>query len=417
MSLASVYTKLPLAIWAKILGIHPLHFCQVQVETNPHCDTIYYRHEWQTSDHISREEIARAILEAETKIENYLGYRLAPTWEIDEWRETVRAFHPSLVNLSASDIRGYRQAVRANWGYFISGGIQAKTLISNRPIGYTDTDGDLYFETATVTVVTTVTDVNEIAIYYPNKSADDAWEIRPTVVSISGGTATIVFRRELVVVEALQEDLIVPSGESNYAAADGFDNTDFLTTVDVYRKYNDPQTQVSFLWEPLATGFCETCNGTGCEACAYSAQTGCLILRGEPRHSLVAYWPASWDSAENEFTSEPFAVGRQPDIARLYYYSGWRNKRQTYLSRMDTEWERIVAYMAAAMLDRPPCDCAKGDWIKWRDDLLLTSGDEDGHGYYRDPVGILDNPFGTRRGEVYAWRKVRDLMIAKAVHV
>jgi hypothetical protein len=346
-----------------------------------------------------------------------LGYRLSPDWEVDEWRPTVRPFRRELVNFNGSDVRGYKSAIHANWGWFISGGIRASSLIeADAAIVYSDSDNDGYDETATVSVATTATDINEIHVYYPGHDGDDAWEIRPISVSISGGTATIVFRRELAVIEEKLNLFDIEDAE-----AVGETDADFLTEVDVYRVYNDPQTQVSFLWEPLAGVYCGSCNGSGCEACAYSTQTGCIILRGDPRQSIIGFTPASWDSDNLNFTSEAWTVNRYPDIARLYYYAGYRDKRQNYVYRMSPDWERTVAYMAAALMDRPPCDCAAAVWRKQREDFALIEGDEDGKPLYRVPAGlesskhITTNPFGSRRGEVNAWLKVRDLQIFSAV--
>lgn len=421
MARASIKTKLSLDRWAQLMGLNPLHFNQVRFNEpdNAICSDIYFQYNWQTADHISREQLAQTIAEAEQEIEEWLGYRLCPSWEVDEWRPSYRPNSPEYVNYNGGDARGYRQTVRANWGYFISGGIQAKTLISaGAAIVYTDTDSDTYFETATVIVPTTVTDPNEIAVFYPSKGGDDAWEIHLTTVSISGGNATIVFRREQAVIASKLEAYDIEGQE-----AIGTDNADFLTTVDVYRRYNDPQTQVSFLWEPLASSTCAVCDGEGCATCAYSAQTGCLIVRGDPRQSLVGYWPATWNVDDSDFDTKAWAVSRLPDVVRLYYYSGWRDKSATYTNRLASEWERIVAYMAAARLPRPPCDCSADTWRYWREDLNLASGDENGPATYNpllSRVGLanpLDNPFGSKRGELMAWRKVGTLgsMIGKAV--
>lgn len=414
MSVASVKTKLPLATWAKYMGLNPLHFEQVVIDTDPHCSRVYFQNEWQAADHVSREEIARAIAEAEAKIEDALGYHLAPDWEVDEWRDTIRPHSPEYVFNNYSDVRGFRQTAKAKWGYFISGGICSKSLIeADSTITFTDPDLDNYFEKATVTVNTSAVNPEEIAIYYPGHDGEDEWEIRPTQVSIALGVATIVFRRELVVKEELLNTLAMGLDQDSAAAANGYDDDDFLAGVDVYRKYNDPQTQVSMLWEPLAIG-CTVCGGSGCSTCAYSIQAGCLTVRGDPRQSIVGYFPADWNSDDLVFDSTTWITSRQPDIVRLYYYSGWRNKGQRYTNRMDPAWERTVAYMAAAMLDRPPCDCAADVWMRYRQDLTLVSGDEDGKPYYRQPAGILDNPFGSRRGEVDAWRKVGQNIIASA---
>lgn len=415
MAVTSIFPvpKLPLTTWAKIIGFHPLHFEQVRLdEINPHCSEILFTHPWQTADAVSREEIAQAIAEAEAQIENALGYHLAPTWDVDEWHPTARPYRAELVNYNGNDIRGFRQTVQAKFGYVIAGGIEAKSLIeADAPIVYTDVDSDGYDETATVIVSTSVTEPSEVAIYYPGKSGADIWEIRPTQVSISGGNATIVFRREQVVVPEKLDVLDIEGAE-----AIGTEDEDFLEEVDVYRHYNDPQTQASFLWEPLGMG-CGSCNGGGCPSCAFSAQTGCLLIRGDPRLAILGYTPAEWDSGSSSFSPRSWLLSRNPDIVRLYYYSGWRNKRLPYTNRMDPEWERVVAYMAAAKLDRPPCSCAKGRWEYWRQDLLLSSGDQDGNPIYKTPDGVLNNPFGTRRGEVYAWQRARREIIGNSVLV
>lgn len=424
MSQGSVYTKLTLARFFQLLQMHPLHANQVRIETNPHCDQIMFQHGWQTASHVSRDEISEAIAEAEANIEAFLAYHLAPTWDVDEWQATTRHFSPELVNYFASDARGFPNTVLPDWGYFISGGIEAKDLIeAESSIVYSDRDSDGYFETATVTVATSVTDPSQIAIYYPGKDAVDEWEIRPIEVAIAGGSAVITFRRELVVIEDLLEALDIEGKE-----AIGTDDSDFLDSVDVYRHWNDPQTQVDFLWEPMAGRICGNCSGSGCPQCAYTIQTGCLINRGNPRHSIIAYHPAEWDADNNQFNSTGFSVHRQPDITRLYYYSGWKDKKAKYTNRLDKDWERPIAYMAAARLERPPCDCAKGSWNQWREDLTILSGDRDGgQPVYREPgggvrtgkgvTGITDNPFGSRRGEVYAWQHTGSLIRGTAVPV
>lgn len=417
MARAETVTKLPLSTWARIMGIHPLHFEGVNIATNPHCSQIIMQHDWQNNSAVSREQIAMAIAEAEIKIENYLGYRLMPSWEVDEWRPAVRPFVPELIKYNTSDVRGFKDTVRANWGYMISGGIRSKELIeADAAIVYSDENGDSYFERATVTVPTSVLDKNEIAVYYPGKEGSDEWQIRPIDVVIANGNATITFRRELAVLEELHE-----SFDAHEEEIDGFEDNNFLEQVDVYRVYNDPQTQASFLWEPMNT-WCGTCGGDGCENCAYSVQTGCLVLRGDPRQSIVGYSPGSWNADEEIFDTESWTLGRSPDIVRLYYYSGWRKKDQRYVSRLDPQWERAIAYMATAMLERPPCECMSDNWNKWRQDITLREGSEDGQPIYREPGsgfsiirGISDNPFGTRRGEIYAWRKVIGQAIFSAV--
>lgn len=407
MARASTPTKLPLDTFAKYMGFHPLHFNQIVFGNQTYCDNIVFQHEWQTADKVSREEIARAIAEAESKIENALKYRLIPSWEVDEWRGTPKQV--------VGYINNHSNLVQAEWGYLISGGIKSSSVEeASASIVWSDEDSDGYFETGTVTASVVAVNPEEIHAFYPGKDGDEAWEIRPIDVTISSGVATITFRRELAVNPDLLDRLDIEDAE-----ADGTNNADFLSTIDVYRIYNDPQTQATLMWEPYA-GLCGTCNGSGCEACAYSVQTACLLLHGNPRQSILHYTPADWDSEEETFTPATWMAGRNPEIVRLFYYAGWRNKSLRYTNRMDPQWERTVAYMAAALLDRPPCDCVKGNWERWRQDLTLAQGSADGSvglGFFRQPEGTLDNPFGTTRGEVNAWRQVSSNIIGEPVYL
>lgn len=411
---ADIVTKLSLYRWAQIMGIHPLHFAGVYV-TNlvepTGCVQPWLQHIWQDADRVGREDVAEAIAQAETDIERLLKFRLLPSWEIDEWRPTTRPYHTELFNLYATDIRGYRDAVRADWGHFVSGGTEKKDLIPrSSAIAWSDPDGDvLYEELGTVTVATTVTDPCEIAVYYPGKNGADEWEIRPINVSIAAGVATITFRREQAVLEALMESF----------AAEGVDgdntkDANFLAAVDVYRHWNDPQTQVTLSWEP--TGAC-SCGSTICPACAHTVQSGCLHSHGDPRLSILAYTPADWDAADESFCSTAMAVGRAPDVVRLYYYAGLRAKGLTCPTlQMDRGWERIVAYYAASLLERQVCDCPNvhAGVDRWRQDLAFSGG-ADELASYNLTEEDLGNPLGTRRGAIFAWKRIKQEAIGEAI--
>lgn len=408
MAFASTRTHLSLDRWAALIGINPAHLNSV-IPAGRHptvCEQPWMQFAYQAVDRVGREEVAMAIAQAESDIEHHLGYRLLPSWEVDEWHGTMRPYQREMYNLNGADIRGQAQLVKTKWGHVISGGIRSKELIANRPIvagSFTDTDGDGYKETVTVTAtVVAGQSPCEVCVYYPAKSADDRWEVRPINVSVAGTSATITFRREQIVKEELLVDLVPPADDSHLrGVAD--EDTSFLASVDVYRVYNDPQSQVTFLWEPMAGGC--SCNGSGCGACAYSSGTGCLMIRDDPRLGLVSYHPAVWNGTTLEFDAEAWCRAA-PDITRLYYYAGLRDKTLDCPTRqMDPEWERIVAYYAAALLDRPICECnSVHSWVAhWQYDFAISGADEQAN---QIPASVLDNPLGTTRGAVFAWRRI-----------
>ena len=395
-----VQTKLSFADYAAIMQLNPIHAHGVNLNggTGPDiqrvaCDSAWPQSNWQASDRVSRDEVMLAIARAEADIEAAIGYRLLPDWEVDEWRPTYRPYRPELAHLSTVNLRGYQQSIPLGWGHFVSGGVKATTLIDDdAAIVWSDADSDGYFETGTVSVTVQTSDPCEIRAFYPGHSADPRYEIRPITVTIVGNTATITFRRELAVIEDELFGLV-------WNAVDGLDDDMFLTAVDVYRVWNDPQTQATIMWEGGGCG--------SCAACQFGTQSACLHARGDPQYGQVAYAPATWDAEDEVFEFASLAVCRNPDIVRTWYYAGLRDMRSTFPETvMDRDWARTVAYYATSMLERPLCDCTADVYDYWRTDISVVGG-RDAALAYTSSVGDMDNPFGTRRGAHYAWRRVK----------
>jgi hypothetical protein len=410
---ASTATKLPLYRWAQLAGLNPLHFCGVDLPTQQiACEAIWQQHAWQLSDRISREEVAQAIARAEADIERQLGYRLLPSWEVDEWQPTQRPAKPELIHLGQGDIRGFGQVVKADWGWMISGGTQAKDLVeAGASIVYTDSDSDGYFETATVTVNVLFSSACELRVYCPGHNGDAGYEIRPVTVSIAGGVATVTFRREQAVDPILQETVLPLSEDSQWRGVNGSNDLNFLEDVDVYRVYNDPQLQVQLLWAPYAVS-CANCEGGGCPTCAYTTQTGCLIPVGYPRQGVVTYRPADWNADTSEFDAREYVVGRQPDLVRLHYYAGHRMKAVDCPTiEMEGDFERWVTYLSIAYLDRPICGCNNvANFVDyWQQEMAQTGTEKGIQISERD----RDCPFGTTRGAIYVWRRLMSRGITK----
>jgi hypothetical protein len=306
MARASIATKLSLDEWAQIIGIGPLAFngFSSQYFHNTTCGDIFFQYDYQHSDRIGRETIAQAINQAEMEMEAEAGFYLMPTWTTEERLDYPRAGLPETFGVGGRNARGYYKSVEAKHGHIISGGIMEKTLLGRASaIVRSDVDGDGYAETATVTTAVTFTDTNEVRIYYTGEGGDDAFEIRPIKVSISGGFATITFKSWQVPVldklEYLDPDPL-----------DGDDVANYETTVDVYRVRNDPSTQVQFMWED--SGDCD------CAACGFGTQAGCFHLRDQ-RLGMIVPSPAAWSVANQDFDYAEFLVNRDPDQIRLWY--------------------------------------------------------------------------------------------------
>jgi len=395
-------TLLPLDRWAEIIGIDPRHFRQVttSVKKLTTCSNVWMQYSWQQVDQVARYDVADAIQKAEMAIAQYLGYKLLPTWEYGEYRLTAKPGNPELLGISNYDIQGYRQSVKADWGHFIEAGVEAKSEIeANTAVTYTDDDGDGYYETATVTVTTTVTDDEEIAVFYPCEDGADEWEIRPLrSVSISGGVATIkMWRHQLVqpdLIEALSPD-----------AVDGDVDANFLTTVDVYRRYNDDSEQATLIWQNnLINCNCST-STTCCPTCSQTTQDACLMPK-DYESNILMYRPASY--SDGEWSTAVMTCNRNPDIVQIHYRAGFRNQKLNQpMLKMDPQWERAVAFYALTLLDRDLCGCnpVKALADRMREDLARQTINGSS---FQINDRVLNNPLGTTRAAVMAWNMINE---------
>ena len=397
MARASIVTKLALDEFAQIIGINPMHMNGFYSALFPNntCGEIFFQYDYQHSDRIGRETIAQAISQAEMDMEAEAGFYLMPTWVEGERLEYPRPGMPGVFGLDGRNTRGMFKSAEAKHGFIISGGIREKTLLGRASaIVRTDGDGDGYAETATVTTAVTFTDINEVRIYCTGADGDDAYEIRPATVSISGGFATIVFKSWQVPILDLLEKL-------DAAPIDAAVNTNYETTVDVYRVRNDPSTQLQFMWENMDN---LNCCGS-CTACQFGTQAGCFHLRDQ-RLGIVVPAPGSWNANDQAFDSAEWAVCRDPDQIRLWYYSGWSDStvKRPYVE-MSNYWKFAVAVLAVSKFERDVCGCSNVSQFvsKWRRDAAFESMNEGG---FKVTAEMMANKLGTSLGAIYAYRQI-----------
>ena len=410
------YTWLSLTRFAQILGIHPVHFQGAvgqdvwPFEGNA-CSNIWPRHSWQHADQVSREDLAFAIKQAEDEVSSYVGYPLAPTWFSNKTFRYPQYHRNDMYGIGGRDVRGKRKSVNTKTGKIISAGRRATTLIDTPTVGggelvYSDADSDGFFETATITVATTVTEECEVKAYFAGQSAAPEWEIRhPRSITIAGGNVVLVFDSWL---------FIDPSLQSAYPTTDGFAAIDistvanYVTEVDIYREYTD-NTSVSarFFWEPangISVVGCSQCGTTGCTECSYTTQDGCLLIR-DVETGFVVPSPATYDSDTELWVTAAYSVCRDPDRILAWYQAGDMDEaflRGDSCDPLSDFFARIIAWIATARLERPFCQCGNVTALQesWREDLAFQGADS----AYLIDFNLLDAVFGTRRGEMMAFK-------------
>jgi hypothetical protein len=405
------HTLLNLPRFAKIMGINPVHFMGAIGPAGAfpmldnRCNDVWPQYSWQYSDSISRYELAETIQQVEYDLAQELGWFPAPMWINEEVRDFPRFYRKDSYRAYGRNVRGMRVSARTRFIRVIAPGRRGTTLIKTATVAagtltYSDEDLDGFFETATIEVATTLTEPREIEVFIQGIGAHPGWRIWPSRSRmISDGTFTAVFDSWL---------FIDPDILDRYPDSDGFGAIDistvseYVTSVDVYRVFNDT-TQVSaqFFWEPTTNVLPFS---TGDSAGELVVQDGVLHIRS-PQKGTVVPTPATY--ADGEWTAVGYTKTRDPDLVKLWYYAG--EYSNDYFSEntgdpLPQKWARTIAQLAVARMERPFCSCGNLTALaaKWRVDAAIMGND------LNIAPNDLENPFGTRYGEILAWRTVRN---------
>jgi len=453
------WPQLPLEQWRRIISYNPWHFWGLanssQVPVSSQCNTIVTEHAWQNSDAVGREEIRSAIITAEARLREYLNYSIGRRFIT----ETIKYPRPLTYGHqygASVDGNGRWLSIRTNEGYLRSIGVETYSTISeSSAVVLSDEDGDGINETFTISASTSLTDASEIGIYFvaadrldsttptqnpssseasggttgtpavlPSDGLSERWRISPVNITItSNGALTIKGNAWQLVRPILYE------GYNTSALLNGIDPSDssnFVSEVGIYRRYSDPTgttqdtCQALLVWETepypyWAIGCSESdslsfsTNSRDPAAVAYGISRAQIR---DARLGIVTVGRANYDSDTGEWAGVNWGTCRQPDRVIIRYEAGAKIssvENTLSQSRLFGRWDEIVARFAAAELTHRICACdtANRELYRWQHDWALDQGGNLGQ-------RAQENPFGTRGGAIYAWERVRHLMVTQA---
>jgi hypothetical protein len=361
---------LPLDTFRRILAFHPWHFFgladQVYVPVTSDCNDVLVEDAWQSAALAGRQQIREAIQTAESRLAEYLGYRIG----VGAGTEDVQV-HGIVYTGSVGYPWLTSPQIGLSEGYVQSLGAETLTLVGTTAVVMSDRDGDGLDETFTVTIATTETDPAKLRVYLTASDSydGDMTQIEPIRISISGGVATIRGALWLIVKPALYQGVRSQS-------LDPTDPATFVSTLDVYQVGVDATAALTF---------------TQSQACSC----------GDTPASPVTGTGTIVDSANGIIALDTCSLPcGHYDRVTVRHLAG---------VPLNSSWETIVARLAAAELAAPLCACedASAELYRWQKDLALTGkGDEIFGAISQDD---LSNPLGTRRGAVYAYRQIRNL--------
>ena len=422
MARASTPTLLSLDRYAQILGVAPPAFnsgvSNVVFPPETACHT-WWQYEWQNHNAVSREEVAREIAIAEQDIANYMGWWPAPRWIAQDVKMYPRFHRPEYYEGAGVNVRFQLKSIKTSYGKIVEPGQRAVTYIGTAEaqgapcsLAITDEDGDTFDETVTVSCTgVTTTDECEIKVYFEGHNGEPEWEIRPArTKAIVLGTFTATFYAWQFIDPDLWEAF--PTHANAGTPPVNLDaGASYVTEVDIYREYNDPTaTSAVFYWEPEPSsigGVC--CGGTGCVRCSLTEQEGCATIRNAEM-GVLSSAPATYNEDTGVWDSAGWSVCRNPDQMKVYYYCGNLSELNRAGRRCDglsDQWARIIAFLATARLRRPLCDCSGvSSLVDWLQTNTAMGTREQTYTVLWDD---LSNPFGTRNGEMEAYRHCRSL--------
>ena len=399
--------------YARIMGINPVHF-QMSYTNDVYpitgqCDDVWYRYAWQFADRVSLDEIALELHTAEQDIQRFINYPLCPTWIRDENIQYPRFYRPETSRYSylsnGTGVDGSAKSVNARWFKLDQLGQRGTVEIALAlPITYIDTTGDGFLDTGSITVTYDPADFPygdcDLHVYIAGELADPSWEIRyaKQITRDSGaGEITMLFDTWLLV-DPDKQATAPQALYSNVKALDLDDPANLLQELDVYVEQVDPALpSVEFKWNTYPE----------------TTQYGVSIFKDQDASILIPL-PASYNEETLAWDYISSSCTGEPDRMTFWYQAG--DKSSKYLAGQTCDplsdyMAETIAMLATARLKRTFCGCcgASAKAEHWQTDMARQGEDES----FLFEFGLTANPFGTKIGEMQAFRRLSAFNIRK----
>lgn len=385
------HNLMPLEYFRRHMAVDPYHFWQMSRTGHPFegSSHIYPHERWMyTTSTVrvmpdasarrgpARLDMLQAIADAEALMANFSALN---SWAAPRYAEAeeVRLVKPASIYarvLPFSLFTKWHNVQNVGW-----------LTLTELQTGVVPVYGAADDATITATVGTAL--ASEVVVTY----AGTTIQIRPISVTVTAGVATITVSKWL---------MGDPTLWVNANAINADVNTGFVATVDVYRQWLDPSLQVILAWEPNIR-LCG-CLSSTCRVCQLAITYACAIQKNY-KIGDVGWQFATWNATTGQYDANDPTATRYPDLAYIYYMHGFPTGSDRY---MDLRWQRAVSYFAAALLPDYVADSTSQPEVMyhWRRDMAQSLEGRPRTATRRE----LNNPFGTKRGMIYAWNVVRE---------
>lgn len=434
-------TLLPLESWRRYYGFSPWHFNNLsgdKVKVDG-CDETVKQYAWQSQNRPSREDITRAISDAEDIILRDVGYAIAPHFAVKSDERYPRFFDHTLMRANSSDASSHWASVDVGEGYVRKVGVETWTLLGTPAVTLSDSDSDGVNDTFTTAPIPTAllgNQIDDIEVYYAaadrldSDPAGPQWRIAPVKIRQTGGNLIVTGRSWLITSPIKQQVVSVPNLDVQTAA-------NYVTTLDIYRHYTDPNgttldtVPAYFTWETapwprIALGCCQA-DSLPFNTQAYDPEAIATMLcranvRDDGKLGKVYMGAAQFDVNTGLWSGIAWGSCRPPDRVTIRYQAGYPLSGGIYTGatlqagQVDERWVRIVSRLSASLLGRPieACGVANRLLSDMQFDVARSSGAAD-EAYGLTTKTLLECPYGTRRGALLAWKEMERMFLAQGI--
>lgn len=422
--------SVPLESFRREMMFHPWGFWQLQALGSTFiddCDTTVTEYAYQASDAAGREDVRGALQKAENLIFTHLGYNIAPRYT-EMTLPVPRWYDAKLNRMNYVGADGRWLTVQLPEAKIKAIGVETYALIETvttaapSHLAFSDTDGDGIPDTFTATINTTVTNADEIQVMFAaadrinGAPVSQRWRI-PATVAISGGVATIRGPYWCLVAPIKYQSPLATSALNILTASN------FVASLDIYRRYIDPNgqtvdtAQAKLIWETRPFPSFASCVGCSSNAPLNSrdpaAQAYAIARCGirDAERGIVSIGESVYNAATGEWTATWMSNCKPPDRIEIRYEAG----ADLVEGQIDQQWVTTVSRLAAAEMGKRICACnsANKELYYWQIDRAF-SGQANLEKFILTNEDMI-NPFGTRNGHLFAWKKVRPLAFRRGV--
>lgn len=392
MAISRYVTLLSLDEFAESMQISPWLLSQLDPNMLGMTTTYkaWFQSTYQTASTISRDEAAAAILSAEEALALELAYWPAPKDVEAEEVPYPHMYDPRRRSVMYNDAWQLK-SVELKWGHVIAPGKRAYTILGGSvPVTTSDRDGDGKLDWfVSDPVATTVTDPNEIVAAFRDadrvdviEGGEPTWQIRPVKVALSGGNAVVSGPIWLLVKPTF---LVRPAPQ----ILDPTDPLNFVTSIKISRSYIDDAQQGLAVYKPHV---CDSIAGL----CDEQVKTLCLQPKNREQGVVI---PHITDTTALTCG----CAWRAPDRLQVNYVAGV----PLVNGRVEHTYALMISRLAACRLsDRSGTTNTEHEIDYWRGYPSTGKGDRE---TTMISPATQNNPFGLRRGEIWAWSVVLNL--------